>query len=110
MIHVRTKWRAVFTFTYSSNSHARSIGSGFGIQNGLGGHVVEGANVRFAINIGRVVTLNGLGNSKVDEFECSSDEQKVGRLQIRVDDSFFVNGVNGGEHLLPCQSNEIHIE
>lgn len=46
-----------------------------------------------ALNVGGVVG-NSIRDSEVNQLELSSDEHKIGRLQVRMDDLLLVNNMN----------------
>lgn len=62
-------------------------------------HVVGCADLLISPDVGRVVG-DGLGDAKVDELEATFDEDKVGRLEIRVNDVLIVNDLDRLEHLV----------
>lgn len=51
-----------------------------------------------SLDIGRVVP-DSFGDTKVDEFKFSSNKNEVGGFEISMDDLFFMDGMNGFEHL-----------
>lgn len=53
---------------------------------------------------------HGLGDSEVDELELALDEEEIAGLEVAVDDVLVVDRVHGGEHLLPHQADEVHVE
>lgn len=52
-----------------------------------------------SLDIGRVVR-DGLRNTKVDELEGTFDQDKVGRLEVGMNDFLVVDGLDGFEHLV----------
>lgn len=56
-----------------------------------------------SLNIGGVVG-DRIGNTKVDEFELALDEDKIGGLEIRVDNLLVMYDLNGLQHLHQSQS------
>ena len=52
----------------------------------------------FAVNVCGVV-CDGVGNSEVDEFELTADNDEICRLQIGVDNLFFVDDMDSLQHL-----------
>ena len=62
-------------------------------QDGLRGHVVEGADLRLARDAGGVA-LDGLRDAKVDQLQGALHHQEVGRLQVAVDDPGLVDVVH----------------
>ena len=51
------------------------------------------------MNVGRII-CDRLGDTEIDELEAIPNQNKVGRLQIRVDDPLFMNDMNCFKHLL----------
>lgn len=64
----------------------------------FGRHVVGGADLLVAPDVGRVVR-DRLRDAKVDELDLALDEDEVGRLEIRVDNVLVVDDLDGLEHL-----------
>lgn len=51
----------------------------------------------------RRVICNGICNTKIDQLQLALYENEVGWLEIRVDDLFLVDHLDGLEHLsTPC--------
>lgn len=69
-----------------------------GELDGLGRHVVDGPDLVVPLDVGGVVGY-GIGDSEVDEFELAFDEDEVGGFEVRVDDLFVVDDLDGLEHL-----------
>mmetsp|Transcript_22814 Transcript_22814/g.36663 ORF Transcript_22814/g.36663 Transcript_22814/m.36663 type:complete len:222 (-) Transcript_22814:17-682(-) len=67
----------------------------------LGTDIVEGANLRVARNMRRLVARNLLRNPKINQFECALHQQEVRRLQIAVHNLERMNGVHRKQHLAP---------
>lgn len=61
-------------------------------------HVIDGPNVAFAVDIGGIV-CDGIGDSKVDEFELTTNDDEIRRLQVGMDDFLFMDDMNSLEHL-----------
>lgn len=78
-------------------------------QDGLWGHVVQGADLRLPLDVRRVV-LDLLGDAEVYELQDALDEEEVGRLQVAVHDALLVHSVDGLQHLLPVVSDEVIID
>lgn len=57
-----------------------------------------------------MVCFNGVCDAEVDEFEGALDENKVGGLEIRVDDVVLVNGADALEHFLPVVACEAEVQ
>ena len=53
-----------------------------GVHERLGRHVVGRANLRLSVDVDRLVRLDGVGDTKVDELQPATDQHKVGGLQI----------------------------
>jgi hypothetical protein len=47
-----------------------------------------------SLDIGRVVR-DGFGDAEIDEFEGVSDQNKVGWLEVGVNDPFLMNDIHG---------------
>lgn len=52
----------------------------------------------FTVDVGGIV-CDGVSDSKIDDFELTVDNDKVPRLQIRMDDLLFVGDTHGLQHL-----------
>jgi len=52
------------------------------------------------------VVLNGVGDAKVDEFETTLDEDKVGGFEVRMDNVFAVDGFDTFEHFFPVMADK----
>ena len=60
-------------------------------------HKVESSNEVVLGDVGFVVT-NGRCDSEVDEFEESTGDQEVGRLQVRVNDALAMDHLKSNTH------------
>ncbi len=56
------------------------------VLNGLRGHKIEGSHLCVLHDTGHV-RLHAAGDAKINEFESPGHQQKVGRFQIRMDDT-----------------------
>lgn len=45
------------------------------------------------------VIRDGIGDTKVDQFQLTTNEDKICRLQVRMDDLLLVNDVHCLQHL-----------
>jgi hypothetical protein len=52
-----------------------------------------------SLDVGRVIG-NGIGNSKVDQLELSTNKNEIRGLEVRVYDLLFVNNLHSLEHLV----------
>jgi hypothetical protein len=43
---------------------------------------------------------NGIGNSKVDQFELSTDKDEISRLEVRMHNLLFMDNLHGLKHLI----------
>eukprot|EP00978_Attheya_sp_CCMP212_P022694 scaffold68122_cov49-Attheya_sp.AAC.4 len=73
--------------TYSTASH---LWSTFPRNDGFRWHIVQSSHLVFTIDVYSVIILNRLCNTKIDEFERTANKEKIGWLQVTVNDSFFV--------------------
>lgn len=57
-----------------------------------------------------LVCFDCIGDSKIDEFEKTFDQDKIVGFEIGVNDIMFVDCFDTFQHLLPVMSNEAGIE
>lgn len=79
------------------------------VANGLGRHVIERPDLRLAHNVGGVIA-NLLCNAKIDNLEPSVDADKVGRLEVEVNNLFPVAHLHTLEHLAKIVPDSVCIE
>lgn len=79
------------TFTHPSDLHAESAISCARVTDGFGAHVVKRPNLALPVDVGGVVTLDGLGDPKVNQLQSALDEQEIGWLEVTVDDAGLVD-------------------
>ena len=85
---------------------ARTLGE----LDGLGGHVVERADLMVTLDVGGVVR-NRVRNAEVDELQLTLHQDEVRWLQVGVHDLLVMHDLDGLEHLcslsvLPLQSTK----
>lgn len=56
-----------------------------------------------------LITIEGTRDTKVNQFQCSLNKDEVGRLQVAVNDVLVMNCIHRNEHLMPNQSQEVHV-
>jgi hypothetical protein len=52
-----------------------------------------------SLDVGSVIG-NGIGNSKVDQLELSTDKNEIRGLEVRMHDLLFMDNLHGLEHLV----------
>ena len=91
-------------------AHADAVIAGFsGLEEDFGGNVGERAHETVAKHAGGF-GRHGFGDSEVDQLELALDEEEIARFEVAVDDVLVVDRVHRGEHLLPHQADEVHVQ
>lgn len=91
-------------------AHADAVIAGFsGLEEDFGGNVGERAHEAVAKHAGGF-GRHGFGDSEVDQLELALDEEEIARFEVAVDDVLVVDRVHRGEHLLPHQADEVHVQ
>jgi hypothetical protein len=62
------------------------------------------------VDVCSIITLDSLHNSEVDQFQSTSHKQEIGCFQVAMNDALLVYTVDCAHHLLPCQSDEVHVQ
>ena len=62
------------------------------------GTLIGGVYLVVTLDVRRIV-CDRICNPKVNQLELALDQDKIGRLQIRMDDFFFVNNMHSLQHL-----------
>lgn len=65
----------------------------------LGRHVAERADLVVSPDVDRVA-LDLVRDAEINDLEAPPDENKVGRLEIRMNDAVVVDNLNALEHLM----------
>lgn len=104
------QFRAAHTRVESPTTVGRAEGVMVRVHKTLGGHVVGCADLRLAMDVDRLVCLDGVCNAKVDQLQAALHHNKVGGLQIAVDNVMGVNGCQTFEHFLPVEPDEYRVE
>ena len=91
-----------------TNSDALSSLSVSYVHQRLRRNVIQSTNLRVAQHT-RVISRNSTRDAEVDQLQRASNKEKVGRLQVAVNDLRLVNCVHGVEHLLPQETDEVHV-
>lgn len=81
-----------------------------GIQERLRGHVVGGSDLGLAMDVDRLVGLDGVCDAEIDELQLASDKDEVGRLEVRVHDVVLVDRLEALEHLLPVEAHKGRVQ
>ena len=79
------------------------------VQKGFRRDVVERPHLTVAQHARRLGT-HASRDPKVDQLQTPSNEQKVGRLQVAVDDARLVDRVHRLQHLLPEEPHRVHVD
>lgn len=81
-----------------------------GVLEGLGGHVVRGADVGVAVDVDGVVGVDCICDAEVDELEAALDEEEIGGLEVRVHNVVGVDGGDAEGHFAPVVPREGEVE
>ena len=79
------------------------------VDESFGTHVVRRADLVLPMHIHRVI-LDRVGDTKIDNLQPALDDQEIGRLEIRVHDAVFVDGLHTLQHLTPVMTGEVNVE
>ena len=79
------------------------------VHDGLWRHVVEGAHLAVAHDVGGVVG-DGARDAKVNELQHALHKHKVGGLQVAVHNARAVDGVHAAQHVLPPQAQDVAVD
>ena len=61
------------------------------VGDALGGHVIRGPDVGFAVHVASIVRVDGVCDSEIDEFEPPLHEQEVCGFEVRVHNVLLVD-------------------